>query len=104
MQKNYLKSILRYRRTVKIESTKRKHAIPDMWPIWYFILDPFIIVILCIFIIKISENTDLWRQVITDVNMSPIVILIAWAVMAYSFMKTGIGVYILFTKDRKAVT
>ena len=82
----------------------KKHAIPDMWPVWYFICDPFIIVMLCIFIIKISENTSLWRQVITWTDMSPIVILIAWAVMAYSFMKIGIGVYILFTKDRKSET
>ena len=69
-----------------------------------FICDPFITVILCIFIIKISENTELWSSVISDVNMSPIVILIAWGVMMYSVMKAGIGGYILFTKDRKSET
>ena len=68
-----------------------------------FIFYSIPVLILCSFIIKISNDPDLWWRVIESVDMSPIILLIAWGISYLTVILIAVGLTIILTKDRKTI-
>lgn len=58
------------------------------------------IILLCSFIIKLSQNLELWHQVIVYIGMSPFMISVAWIILLYTFFKVAVGIIMIVLKDK----
>jgi hypothetical protein len=77
-----------------------KHAMPTAWG-YQEIIYAVPIILLCTFIIKLSENLELWHQVINHIGMSPFMIWVTWIILIYTFFKVAIGIVMIILKDKK---
>ena len=77
----------------------RKHAMPYTYGIFMIVLG-IIYLPLALFVIKVSNDLELWRQVLISINMSPF--LIVWTYCSLGIMGFFIasGIYVIVTRDR----
>ncbi len=76
------------------------HSMPtEFGAMWIIFAVP--VLIICSFIIRISHNEYLWREVIQFVDYSPLILMVAWFYVAISFILIGAGITIMILKDPK---
>ena len=78
------------------------HAIPFQVG-FKFIIFPIFVLLLCSFVIRVSQNEQLWWQVINYIDMSQFILIIAWVMVAVCVYFIAIGITILITKDKKTI-
>ena len=58
------------------------------------------IILLCIFIIKISEHIDLWHQVLEEINVSWAMVILAWTMLIISIVYIAVGITVILLRDK----
>lgn len=59
------------------------------------------VILLCVFIIKISEHIDLWHQVLEEINVSWAMIILAWTMLIISIVYIAVGITVVVFRDKK---
>ena len=77
------------------------HSMPIEWGLQTIIYQVPVI-LLCIFIIKLSEHIELWHQVLEEINVSWMMILLAWTMLIISIVYIAVGITVVIFKDRSA--
>ena len=77
-----------------------KHSMPSAWG-YQEIIYAVPIILLFTFLIRLSEDTELWHQVIQNIGMSPFMISVAWIILIYTFFKLSVGIVMIILKDKK---
>ena len=58
------------------------------------------VILLCVFIIKISEHIDLWHQVLEEINVSWAMIILAWTMLIISIVYIAVGITVVLFRDK----
>ena len=77
----------------------RKHAMPYTYGIFMIILGVGYLP-LALFVIRVSNDLELWRHVLLSINMSPFVILWTYCSLGIMGFFIATGVYVIVTRDR----
>lgn len=73
---------------------------PSAWG-WQELIYAVPIILLCSFVIKLSQNLELWREVIGYIGMSPFMISVAWIILLYTCFKAVVGIIMIVLKDKE---
>lgn len=76
------------------------HSMPVEWGLQTIVYQT-IVILLCVFIIKISEHIDLWHQVLEEINVSWIMVLVAWTMLIVSIVYIAVGITVVVLRDKK---
>ena len=75
------------------------HSMPTEWG-YQTIVYQIPLILLCVFTIKISEHIDLWLQVLETINVSWIMIAVAWTMLIISIVYIAIGITVILFRDK----
>ncbi len=72
---------------------------PYMYGIFMIVLG-IIYLPLALFVIKVSNDLELWRQVLISINMSPFLIVQTYCSLGIMGFFIASGIYVIVTRDR----